>query len=64
MVQGSLGTYFEMVLGEADPALFSRKFIKALLDEQLRGYNNAKRLFALTMFELWRRHYKVNVPGH
>jgi hypothetical protein len=33
-----------------------------LVVEQRKGYANSQRLFALMMFELWRREYKVVLP--
>jgi asparagine synthase (glutamine-hydrolysing) len=47
------------ILGAADSRLFSQKAIQELLDGQRKGRNNTARLFSLTMFELWRRHYRV-----
>jgi asparagine synthase (glutamine-hydrolysing) len=57
------GHYVEEVLMDADPQLFSRTMIRGLLQGQKRGYSNANRLFALTMFELWRREYRVSLPS-
>jgi asparagine synthase (glutamine-hydrolysing) len=57
------GDYVEGVLMETDPQLFSRAMIRGLLKGQKRGYSNANRLFALTMFELWRREYRVSAPA-
>ena len=47
------------VLREADPHLFHRGFIETLIAGQQKGLANAHRLFALTMFELWRREYQI-----
>ena len=57
--EGDWGRFMENVLREADPSLFDRRFIAQLLAAQRRGLGNTQRLFALTMFELWRRHYRV-----
>ena len=57
--KGPWGTMFESVLSEADPALFDRRAIEQLLAAQRRGLSNTHRLFALTLFELWRREYGV-----
>jgi asparagine synthase (glutamine-hydrolysing) len=51
----------EAVLREADPSLFDPRVIGELLDLQRRGYRNAQRLFAVAVFELWRREYRVEV---
>jgi hypothetical protein len=37
--------------------------IQQLIAAQRRGCANTHRLFALALFELWRRHYRVTVPG-
>jgi len=33
------------------------------VERQRRGLSNTHRLFALTIFELWRREYGVAAPG-
>lgn len=55
------GTYMKGVLGEADPRLFNRQAIEHLLYLQAHGYSNHQRLFALTIFELWRREYQIEL---
>ena len=60
--KGEWGAYIEAVLCDADSDLFDRGVIKRLIQGQRRGYANAERLFALTMFELWRRQYRVALP--
>jgi asparagine synthase (glutamine-hydrolysing) len=43
-----------------DPGcMFDRKMIDKLLANQDRGYSNSERLFALTIFEIWRSSYKI-----
>ena len=59
--KGEWGTYAEEILMEADPAIFKIKEIENLFIWQRHGYANADRLFALMMFELWRREYKVKI---
>ena len=60
--KGDWGTFIQSVLHEADPQLFDRRTIQRLIESQRRGYaNNMERLFALTMFELWRREYGVHL---
>jgi len=49
------------ILRDADSRLFSQKAIQSLIDGQRKGRNNTRRLFSLTMFELWRRHYQVEL---
>ena len=41
---------------------FNGDAIRRLLRSQERGYPNTHRLFALMLFELWRREYRVEVP--
>ena len=57
--KGDFGTFVGDVLGEADPSLFDRETVLRLIRSQRRGLVNSHRLFALTMFELWRREYRV-----
>ncbi len=61
--RGSWGEYVQEVLSEAEAALFDKRAIYELISNQQRGYTNTQRLFALTMFELWRRHYRVSLPN-
>lgn len=49
------------ILRDADTSLFSQKAIQSLIEGQRKGRNNTRRLFSLTMFELWRRHYRVEL---
>ena len=56
---GNWGSFVQDVLENADPGLFDRRVILELLAGQRRGLANTPRLFALTMFELWRRDYQA-----
>jgi len=58
---GSWQSFFREVLLGADNALFSQKVVRKLLEGQARGRANSERLFALMMFELWRREYQVSI---
>ena len=49
------------VLADADPALFDKGFLSRLVRGQRRGFVNEDRLFALVMFELWRRAFGVSL---
>jgi hypothetical protein len=52
------------VLAGADPDLFDQRFIARLIRRQKQGYTtNGDRLFALAMFELWRREYRVSLAA-
>lgn len=61
-LKGDWGLYIEGVLNAADPRLFDLRMIRSLIVGQRRGYANTHRLFALSMFELWRREYRVTIP--
>lgn len=57
--KGDFGMFVEDVLAHADTSLFDRESLRRLIRSQRRGLVNSHRLFALTMFELWRREYRV-----
>ncbi len=59
--KGEWGAYVESILSKADPQLFDQRMIQSLIAGQRRGYANTARLFALMMFELWRREYRVTI---
>jgi asparagine synthase (glutamine-hydrolysing) len=53
---------FRQVLLSVESTVFDHRQVSRLLDGQARGRSNSERLFALMMFELWRREYRVTVP--
>jgi asparagine synthase (glutamine-hydrolysing) len=53
--------FFREVLLDANEGLFDRRCLEHMLDGQARGRSNSERLFALVIFELWRREYGVSV---
>jgi asparagine synthase (glutamine-hydrolysing) len=55
------GAYFKSVLDEVDPRLFDKKAIERLLLAESLGLERTSHLFALVMFELWRREYRISV---
>ena len=59
--KGEWGRYVEEVLNEAGSAFFDQRTIQSLIAGQRKGYGNTERIFALTLFELWRREYKVKL---
>lgn len=59
--KGGWGDFVGDVLRDADSRLFSQKAIQSLLEGQRKGRNNTSRIFSLTIFELWRRHYCVEI---
>jgi asparagine synthase (glutamine-hydrolysing) len=50
--------FFRDVLLGPDP-FFSPKVTTELLEGHLKGRSNSERLFALVLFELWRREYRI-----
>ena len=61
LVSGTWLNYFREVLLDPSQMLFDHKFIERMLNGQRRGLFNSERLFALIMFELWRREYGIQV---
>jgi asparagine synthase (glutamine-hydrolysing) len=59
--RGEWGRFVEGVLAEADRRLFEPRAVRSLIAGQRRGLANTQRLFALTLFELWRREYEVSL---
>jgi asparagine synthase (glutamine-hydrolysing) len=52
--------YFRQVLLDSESGfLFNRELVRNLLDGQVKGRANSERLFALGLFELWRREYRA-----
>lgn len=58
---GPWGEFFREVLLDSRDGLFDRRFVGGLLASQAKGRSNSERLFALVLFELWRREYKVGI---
>ncbi len=54
-------TFFRDTLLSSDNPLFDRNEVRQLLAGQEKGRMNSERLFALVMFELWRREYRVSM---
>ncbi|MDD4869347.1 MAG: asparagine synthase (glutamine-hydrolyzing) [Kiritimatiellae bacterium] len=61
--KGEWGTFMTGVLMESDSTIFDKKMIASLIRGQRWGLANANRIFALTMFELWRREYRISLPN-
>lgn len=59
--KGDWGAYMESVLMNSDGNIFNKRFIHDLLSLQKKGYSNTNRIFALTIFELWRQEYKIQI---
>ncbi|CAN5730503.1 asparagine synthase (glutamine-hydrolyzing) [soil metagenome] len=58
---GEWGSFTRQVLTDPGQTTFDQGVVASLLAGQKRGLVNVHRLFALTMFELWRREYRVTV---
>jgi asparagine synthase (glutamine-hydrolysing) len=56
-IAGKWGGFIKSVLTEAPPTLFESRFIARLCDSEGKIQLNANRVYALTIFELWRRVY-------
>ena len=60
-INGEWGPLVKDILTEAEPSLFDRRQIRGMLSGMRKGRSNAGRIFMLTLFELWRREYRVGV---
>jgi asparagine synthase (glutamine-hydrolysing) len=52
--------YFEEVLLSSNDSLFDKKEVLKLINGQKAGRSNSERLFALVLFELWRKEYEIS----
>ena len=59
--QGDWAVFVADVLRASPEWLFETAAIERLLELQRRGWANEQRLFALVMFELWRREYQISL---
>lgn len=59
-LQGAWGDFMFEVLANAEPGVFAPRFVRQLIDGQRAGRSNGEVIFAITMFELWRREYGVS----
>ncbi|HXH37742.1 MAG TPA: asparagine synthase (glutamine-hydrolyzing) [Thermoanaerobaculia bacterium] len=57
---GEWGTFIRDVLASAPPDLFRPEAIASLIELEGRQGQQMSRLFALTMFELWRREHRIS----
>jgi asparagine synthase (glutamine-hydrolysing) len=55
---GAFREMFHDVLTDSQ-SIFDQRTVRGLLKGQDRGFNNSERLFALVLFEHWRRRYSV-----
>ncbi len=59
--RGDWGVYMRDVLLQSDGSFFDNRAIRSLIAAQEAGLVNTHRLFALTIFELWRREYRPSL---
>lgn len=59
-MKSEYGEFMRSVLSEVESNLFDAKFINKLIKVDSGMISNSNRLFALTMFEQWRRAYRIN----
>jgi asparagine synthase (glutamine-hydrolysing) len=57
--KGAWGSFVRDVLLSSEQTLFDHKVVRGMISGQQSGLSNGPRLYALTMFELWRRHSRV-----
>jgi asparagine synthase (glutamine-hydrolysing) len=62
-LEGEWRRFIREVLSGMPRTLFDPVMVTQLLDGQARGRPNEQRLFALVMFELWRREFGIEVPS-
>ncbi|MBE0625138.1 MAG: asparagine synthase (glutamine-hydrolyzing) [Burkholderiales bacterium] len=58
---GPWKAFFRDTLLGSDDSLFDQKTVSELLAGQEKGRANSERLFALVLFELWRREYQISM---
>jgi asparagine synthase (glutamine-hydrolysing) len=59
--KGPWKNFFQEVLLDSKDTFFNRAVLRSLMEGQGRGRANSERLFALVLFELWRREYRVSL---
>jgi len=58
---GPWKTFFRETLLGSDNTVFDHNVVSKLLAGQAKGRVNSERLFALVLFELWRREYRISM---
>lgn len=59
---GAWGPTVREIVSAIPAEIIEPRAVKRLLREQAKGRPNMQRLFALVMFELWRREYRIDCP--
>ena len=60
-IKGDWGPYMHDILFGSESSIFDARVVDQLWKGQGQGLKNTQRLFALVMFELWRKNYKVTL---
>lgn len=58
-INGEWGHYMRDALSDSNESIFDKKTVEQLWKGQNLGRRNTQRLFALVMFELWRKTYNI-----
>ncbi|MGV3708483.1 MAG: asparagine synthase (glutamine-hydrolyzing) [Gemmatimonas sp.] len=61
-LRGAQGNALEQIVTDAPGTLFDRATVARLFAGHRMGLRNGQRLFALSVFELWRREYDIRLP--
>ena len=62
-MRGPWGDVMRDTVRGAEPGLFDQRVVAQLFASQERGLSNQARLFSLTILELWRRDYGIELPN-
>ncbi len=62
-LRGAMGERAQEILADVDPSIFDQRAVNRLMRNQARGFRNGNRIFALLMFELWRRRYGMTLAA-
>ncbi len=59
--QGPWLDFFKETLLDSPDSLFDKNAVAGLFEGQRKGYANSEKLFALVLFELWRKNYGLSL---
>jgi len=51
--------FYDILLNQE--SIYNQKYVRTILKYQDKGFNNGERIFALVMFELWRKQYDLHI---
>ena len=60
-IKGDFGDFMKDILYNSDSMIFNKKELKKLFNSNSPLNNNSHRIFALFMFELWRKEYNISI---